>query len=689
VTSPPLTVVVPELPSRGTLVDRFTVTTPVHHGKHATVFQARDGDGPFVALRLGTSGLGSQLVEREAEVLHSLAAHAGRAPRFVRAGEANGGRYIATSWCYGAEIRVVASEHRDERRKLAALHLCARIARAYAALHADGVLHGDIHPRHVLVDSDQSVQLLDFSLAALASAPSPAAQLADRFNSLSAPEQAESLLRAEDVPLTAASEQYSVAALLYLLLTGRMYALLPRTRRDLARAILECSPLKFTEHGLDPWTECEAVVARALHKRPERRYSSMADLAQALEAVSYPAESAHRRRSALTRSVDAPLADLLQAFRREAYSEEAFARLTAPTCSINFGAAGVAFALMRLGKLTGDGAAFEHAEGWLSFAERSRAATEAFDDGDELTPETIGLVSPYHSASGLDVVRALLSEATGDQARQQAALDAFRSATQAPCANLDLTLGRSSVLLSAALLYAGAERDWPAAQRLASYGDELCAGIWRDLPETAIIYHGIAHGWAGIVHASLMWAHARGGEPPPAAREILEMLASIAEPCERGARWPVAPGYTPGSDQYGPGWCHGNAGYVFLWDLAYTTYGEGLFAELAERAAQLAQYPAGLASLCCGAAGQFYALLNHHRSTGDDVWRSRAIRLANCAAEPELLAEDARTPLGLYKGRVGVALLAAELESPERAAMPLFEFERRPAAKRRVVRSQS
>ena len=39
------------------------------------------------------------------------------------------------------------------------------------------------------------------------------------------------------------------------------------------------------------------------------------------------------------------------------------------------------------------------------------------------------------------------------------------------------------------------------------------------------------------------------------------------------------------------------------------------------------------------------------------------------------LAGDATSPLSLYKGHAGLALLAVELEDPERAAMPLFEFE--------------
>ena len=52
-----------------------------------------------------------------------------------------------------------------------------------------------------------------------------------------------------------------------------------------------------------------------------------------------------------------------------------------------------------------------------------------------------------------------------------------------------------------------------------------------------------------------------------------------------------------------------------------------------------------------------------------------AARIANRAAADGELADDAINPLSLYKGHTGLALLALELDCPERAAMPLFEFE--------------
>lgn len=669
------------IPGRGTRIDRFLVTSQLAQGKHAGVLQARVEGGSFVvALKLARTQTGAELVDREARLLQTVNAGdaaAGPTACFHGAGAAGGRRYCASGWTSGVEVRVVAAEVREQGWFVPVLDLCRRLAGAYALLHARGVLHGQVHPRHVMVDGDGRVGLLDFSLAVSQTDAPPAAALAARFNSLSAPEHAESLLRAEDLTITAASEQYSLAALLYLLITGRMYAPLRLTRRVLARDILDSSPRRFSDHGLTAWPELEAILCRALERDPARRYESMDGLVRALAIVTGPG-GARRRSPArpVIPRVEPPLTAVLEAFRRGASRERATASLAAPTCSINLGAAGVAFALTRLGKITGDAAALDQAERWLAAAERHRSDANAFDDGDELTPETVGPISPYHTASGVAVARAFLSAARGDAAGQQEALDDFRTLTAAPCANLDLTLGRSSVLLFAALLYGAAQAEWPATEMLADYGDRLCAEVWHDLPEW-LPYYGIAHGWAGIAFATMMWTQTRGSRPPKGVGRVLEMLEAAAEPWERGLRWPLTPADGLLPDQFWPGWCHGNAGYVFLWNLARAVYGEDRFATLAERAAWLIHRSPGFTSLCCGSAGQAYALLNQYRSSNEERWREKAIRLATDAATTDGLAEDATSPLCLYKGHVGLVLLAAELEHPEQAAMPLFESEPR------------
>ncbi|HEX4034787.1 MAG TPA: lanthionine synthetase LanC family protein [Solirubrobacteraceae bacterium] len=668
-----------DVPARGGSIGRFTVTGIARDGAHAAVLQARDHAGSYVALKVARTQTGACAVKREAALLRSLPDR-GPWPAYAAAGELDR-TYLATHWVHGVEARRAAAEDRDAGRSDELLGLCRRIARAYADLNASGALHGRVHPRHVLVDGDGSVHLLDFALAIAPAGVGRLERPAASIEPLGAPEQIEAALAGAAAVPTGASEQYSLAALLYLLLTGRMYVRAGRGRSEVAHAILTNAPLSFAGQGARPWPPCEAVFARALSKHPSGRYDSIEQFARALEAV--PA----RQAPAAPKPLGAPpqagatrLATLLAEFRRDAGSEATPMALPAPTCSINFGAAGIAYALTRLGKVTGDTAAFAHAERWLAEAERRSRDDDAFDDGDELTPETVGVVSPYHNVSGISAARVLLSEAMGDDARQQSALDEFRISTAAPCANLDLTLGRSSVLLFAALLYKVARPEWPAAQRLATYGDELCAGIWRDVPQAPIGYHGIAHGWAGVAYAALMWSRARDASPPPGVRGLLEILSRIAEPSGRGARWPLTPPKGPDGDVFWPGWCHGTAGYVFLWNLAHSVYGEERYVTLAERAAWLTNEPSGITSLCCGSAGQVYAALNQYRASSDERWRRSAVAIAERAATHDALADDATSPMSLYKGHAGLALLSVELGCPQLAAMPLFEFE--PSAQR-------
>ncbi len=129
-----------------------------------------------------------------------------------------------------------------------------------------------------------------------------------------------------------------------------------------------------------------------------------------------------------------------------------------------------------------------------------------------------------------------------------------------------------------------------------------------------------------------------------------------------------------------PGWCNGATGQVFLWTQANQATGDQRYFALAEGAAwNNWETPSRFHSLCCGLAGQAYALLNFYRHSGDAIWLRRAKQMAAWAAEA---ASSARTQTGdsletrpgsLYNGIAGLAVLDADLERPLDARMPFFE----------------
>ena len=279
--------------------------------------------------------------------------------------------------------------------------------------------------------------------------------------------------------------------------------------------------------------------------------------------------------------------------------------------------------------------------------------------------------------SGVHAAAALVAAAQGDQMAQAAAIAEFVASTSDGAAGLDLTVGQGSIALGAALIL---DSLGPASivdiAPLRARGDQSIAAMWRELDaqpaiaKGSIEYLGIAHGWAGFLYASLLWSEVSGNELPSGVERRLGELARLAIPTGRGAEWPWT--LQRGSQMTMPGWCNGTCGYIFLWNLAHRRLARTEYAAMAERAAWHSwEAPEPGPSLCCGLSGRAYGLLNHYRHTGDERWRHRAERLAYRAAmDPQ---QNEEFPHSLYKGRLGIATLLADLDRPDESSMPFFE----------------
>jgi serine/threonine-protein kinase len=275
-----------------------------------------------------------------------------------------------------------------------------------------------------------------------------------------------------------------------------------------------------------------------------------------------------------------------------------------------------------------------------------------------------------------------------DVASQAAALEGFMAASQIECDNIDLALGRSGTLLvTSFLLDTLGEGDMLPPARLLAFGDSTMASVWQEIDQqppiregTMITYTGIAHGWSGILYAALCWHGSSGSELPSGLEERLRQLMECSEPSGRGVRWPwVLPqGRKGGAAYYMPGWCNGTAGHIFLWTAAHRVFHDDAYLRIAEKAAWDAwESSNSVSNLCCGFAGQAYGLLNLYKHTGESAWLERARELASRAAawDPADYVALTLAPDSLYKGEMGVAVLADDLSAPETACMPFFEPE--------------
>lgn len=105
--------------------------------------------------------------------------------------------------------------------------------------------------------------------------------------------------------------------------------------------------------------------------------------------------------------------------------------------------------------------------------------------------------------------------------------------------------------------------------------------------------------------------------------------------------------------------CNGAAGQVLLFLAAHRVYRDPVFLAASQGFGKFAGRGEGdLGSLCCGHAGVGFAMLSLFRATG---FAPRAGRFPNSH------------PHSLFKGELGAALLAIELEHADDSAFPLLE----------------
>lgn len=626
------------------------------------VYQLRNG-GDVAALKIArlTTPEWREVFENETAILRHLDGN-GIAPRLLDAGVHEERPYIVMEWLDGVNAGVAAARRRHDRPAL--LELCASIAAAYAKLHASGVLHVDVHPRNVLVG--ETPLLLDFGYSRFIDRPPRVGR--GGLNLFYEPELFAGRRQGIATPPSPAGEQYALAALLYLVITGQYYLDFRFEREEMARQIETEAPVPLAKRGVAPWPDVEEILFRALEKDPSQRHPSMAGMAALLSGA---------RDAAVRESLSAPVTAEAHAFLEDTL--RSFARggamfaaryPTPPTASINYGSAGAAVGLLRIAETRGDPALLALADVW-----RSRAAVLIGTEGACHAPEhglpreALGDVTPYHTETGIHAA-AMVAAALGDTSSRQRATSAFIAASSRQCSNLDLTLGRSGSLLAAAMLLSLGDD-----ASLRAFGNSTMQAIWHELdthpplersPDNT--YLGLAHGWAGFLYAALRWSAASGEPLPPRLVERLHQYATLKIDKGRGACWPV----TTGADSLMPGWCNGTAGQVFLFTLAHRLLGDDQWLQLAELSAwNNWDEPRAATTLCCGTVGRAYALLNLYKHTGAPAWLSRARQLANHAAANA--SSTAERTNSLWKGELGVAVLIADLGSPENARMPFFE----------------
>ncbi|HUA03096.1 MAG TPA: serine/threonine-protein kinase [Solirubrobacteraceae bacterium] len=276
------------------LPERYAALRHVASGGMASVWCARDHAlGRNVAIKLLAERFAddddaNERFLREARAAARLSGHPNVVMIYdVGETEADGRAFIVMEFLAGGTVADALRV--DSVRRVHAVKWLTEAASALDYAHSRGVLHRDIKPANLLLDRDRTLHVADFGIARLGTEDTitGSGQVLGTASYL-APE------RALGQPATAASDRYSLAVAAFELLVGER----PFTAQHFAaqaRQHIEQAPPAASEVNRTLPPSVDPILARGMAKRPEERWPSAQDFAQAIEsALTEAATRPHR-----------------------------------------------------------------------------------------------------------------------------------------------------------------------------------------------------------------------------------------------------------------------------------------------------------------------------------------------------------------------------------------------------------
>ena len=288
------------------IIESYYSVARLGEGASGVVFKALalTGELGFVALKLlqfHVGGADRRFREREIEILKSL--NCPHVARYLASGVSGGTMYLAMELVEGQTLDKHLAQHTGSLKdKLALFRLVCDVV---AGLHAQGVIHRDLKPKHVLVDRDGQPWVVDFGLSAVQSEDWPTrvrraqTELGNILGTVKymSPEQAWGGL----IPVDHRTDIWSLGIMLYEIATDGDYpydldpvdgmvghdALLHRIQTEVPKAPRIAEPGYADALG--------TLISRCLAHEPKRRIDSAETLALDVSR-SLVREAIHTRR---------------------------------------------------------------------------------------------------------------------------------------------------------------------------------------------------------------------------------------------------------------------------------------------------------------------------------------------------------------------------------------------------------
>jgi serine/threonine protein kinase/tetratricopeptide (TPR) repeat protein len=200
-------------------------------------------------------------------------------------GEFQGRPYFAMQFVEGQSLRELMKQ--SEVPIIRAIDIAIQTCDGLRAAHEHGIIHRDVKPSNLLVDSEDRVRIVDFGLASIAGA-AQVTTAGSRLGTVGymSPEQ----VKGETIDHR--TDLFSLGIVLYELIAGRN-PFAADNEAAVHHRLLECDsePLLRYRSGIPPGLQ--EIINRSLEKDPALRYQSAADMMADLKRLQRDSADPH------------------------------------------------------------------------------------------------------------------------------------------------------------------------------------------------------------------------------------------------------------------------------------------------------------------------------------------------------------------------------------------------------------
>jgi serine/threonine protein kinase len=263
-----------------TQIGRYRILKKLGEGGMGAVYLAEDPElSRRVALKVPhfrDDDASETLVRFQREARVAAAIEHPNICRIYDVGQSEGTYYFTMEFVDGTPLsRLIQPDKHWPVAK--ALTMIAKLARALEVMHQRGIIHRDLKPSNVMIRPSGEPVLMDFGLARSKDQRLTASGSVMGTPSYMSTEQ----ILGNQADLGPATDVYSLGVLLYEVLTGSLPFVGPLAA--VYGQILYGTPAPPSQHRPDLDAEIDALCLKALSKKAEERYVSMADFAQRIE----------------------------------------------------------------------------------------------------------------------------------------------------------------------------------------------------------------------------------------------------------------------------------------------------------------------------------------------------------------------------------------------------------------------